>query len=198
MGWTQQYTSALAGKNPSKNIGDKTARLIEIEFRAPRDWLDSTNHREWIDEGLVTEHSSISLDKFRPGKQELPLLSTIEDITKWINRSLNQTADIIYFPVLPMMQLSNNAYAIKETTDMMPPMKPGDIYYVDPEAKPNSGDWCVFSINNTPVIGELEKSFRGSRLKFHNEQDAPVDIALADCRGVIKTKMLGEFFSSFQ
>lgn len=198
MGWTQQYASALAGKKPTKNIGDKTARLIEIEFRTPRDWLDATNHDEWLDEGLVTEHSRVNLKKFTPGKQELPLLSTSDEIDNWISRTLNQTTDIVYFPVFQVMDLSQNAYVLRETTNMMPPMNPGDIYYVDPDQKPKSGDWCVFSINNTPVVGELEKSFRGSRLKFHNEQDAPVDVSLSSCRGVIKIKMQGNFFSSYQ
>lgn len=198
MGWTQQYTSALAGKNPTKNIGDKTARLIEIEFRTPRDWLDATNHNEWIAEGLVTEHSRINQKKFTPGKQELPLLRTSAEIDDWINRALNQNTDVVYFPVFQIMNLSKNAYVLKETTDMMPPMKPGDIYYVDPDKKPESGNWCVFSVNDTPVVGELEKSFRGCRLKFHNEQDEPVEVSLSSCKGVVQIKMQGDFFNSYQ
>lgn len=198
MGWKHQYGSALIGKTPSKNIGGQTARLIENEFRLPRDWLDVTHFDEWIEAGLMEEHSRVSEKNFTPGKQELPLLETAEEIDNWVNRAMNQTVNPVFFPVLPLMQLSNGAYALKETTDMMPPFKPGDVYYVDPDSKPKSGDWCVFNINGTPVVGELEKSFRATRLKFHNDQDDPVEVSLSGCMGVVKIKMMGDFFHSYQ
>lgn len=194
MDWKQQYASSIAGKNPSKNIGGTTARLIETKFGMPRDWLDGSHHEEWSNDGLVSE----PIPTYLTGKQTLPLLDSVESVKVWLTGEPVPTKTDIQFPIMPVMELSSQAYVLEEKTDAMPPIKPGDFYYVDPKKEPKSGDWCVFPINGNLIVGELQTGIRGCRLKFHDDQEPPEKVDLKDCLGVVTMKMMGEFLRSHQ
>lgn len=182
------YASGIASPNPEKAkraIGDNMARRIENAFGMSKGWLDSNNHSE-------TKVSRASI-----GKQELPLLKG-NDIHCWIDGTLEVTPERIFFPVLPMMELSAAGFAFEETTNSMPPQVPGDFYYVDPKKEAKAGDWVMYWVEGEPTVGIFKKARRSDMLDFTDPHEQSVPVLSEDYIGKITTRMNGDFLRSNQ
>lgn len=88
IGRSQSQTSAYVGENPTKNIGDKIARVIEAAFNKPYGWLDSIN-----DEADMSSRSfGVPDDLVARVKPEDPPLLTAADGS--VDNMLQITRDI--------------------------------------------------------------------------------------------------------
>jgi hypothetical protein len=182
------YASGIASPNPEKAkraIGDNMARRIENAFGMARGWLDSNN--------LVES----KVPKASIGKQELPLLKG-DDIYYWIDGTLEIASERIFFPVLPMMELSSLGFAFEETTNSMPPQSPGDFYYVDPKVEAKAGDWVMYWVDGVATVGIYKKARKSGMLEFTDPQEPSVAIKTEDYIGKITTRMNGDFLRSQQ
>lgn len=74
-GIPEARVSHLIGINPSKNIGDKTARKIEEAFKKEKGWLDRT-HDPKADKG--------SEEKSQRHKKPAPAPPSIEEMGEWV------------------------------------------------------------------------------------------------------------------
>ena len=194
MNWNPSRASAVTREKNPKNIGNQAARLVEQEFGMPRNWLDE-NTSEDIE---VAEDSKQQPVRTRQsGSQTIPLLKTEAEIIEWRENKSIANKETIQFPIFPIMDLSASAYVIEQSTNAMPPMKPGDFYYVDPDREPKTGEKAVFPIEGMLVVGIFEKGLRTSRLLFDNEQEQPENVNASECLGVVMMSMMSDFLKSF-
>jgi len=195
IGWKPQRTSALVREKNPKGMGGTAARLIEQHFNLPRGWLDEAHSNLWAGkEGFeIAEASPVYVSQI----QALPLLSGPE-IANWCAGNAIKPKSDIAFPILPMMELSARAYVIEETTNSMPPQKPGDFYYVDPEQPPEPGKWAVYLLNHKAITGIYEMGNNGPRLTFTNPREPEIAIASMTYAGRVLTRMDGSFVKNFK
>lgn len=195
MGWKRPRASQLLNPNNVKNMGGTAARLVEKEFSLPRGWMDEPHTALWS--GEESHGIAEGTPTYVSGSQSIPLLNET-DVVPWVEGKLFGTHIEIQFPILPMMELSSQAYVLEETTNSMPPMEPGDFYYVDPKQEPKPGDWCAFMVNGEIMVGIYEKGRSGSFLKFNNPNDPDVSLKDATSLGKVLTRMNGDFLRSQQ
>ena len=195
MGWKQPRASALLRDNNPKNMGGTAARLIEQQFNLPRGWLDEAHINLWAGESdnEIAEPAQVYVTQV----QALPLLGGTE-IVDWCSGKTIKPKSDIAFPILPMMELSSRAYVIEETTNSMPPQKPGDFYYVDPEQPPEPGKWAVYLLNHKAITGIYEMGNNGPRLTFTNPREPEIAIASMTYAGRVLTRMDGSFVKNFK
>lgn len=193
MNWKPSRASAVTREKNPKNIGTQAARLIEKEFGMPRNWLDENTSDEINGDG--TSVASGTKTK-QSGSQTIPLLKSAAEIVEWRENKSIANKETIQFPIFPIMDLSASAYVIEQSTNAMPPMKPGDFFYVDPDREPKTGEKAVFLIEGMLVVGVFEKGLRTSRLLFDNEQDPPENVIASECLGVVMMSMMSDFLKS--
>lgn len=195
MKWNPARASAVTREKNPKNLGNQAARLIEQEFDMPRNWLDE-NTGDDIE--LAGANAHLAKKTKQSGSQTIPLLKTSEEIIEWRDNKSIESKETIQFPVFPIMALSASAYVIEESTNAMPPMKPGDFYYIDPDREPKTGEKAVFPIDGMLVVGVFERGLRTSRLLFDNDQEQPESVKASECLGVVVMSMMGDFLKSLQ
>ena len=118
MGWKSPVrASQLLNENGLKNIGDTIARLVERKFSLPKDWLDHAHQDMWI--GRLSIRESLAPDYIttteRTPVMGIPLLKDAEAV-RWLAGERFQPLSEIKFPILPMMQVSEHAFVMEETT----------------------------------------------------------------------------------
>lgn len=200
MGWSSPVrASQLLNPKGLKNIGDTIARLIEGKFSLPRDWLDHSHQHLWdgtagtlndyMTPAYVTHTSQLQV-------QTLPLLADAE-AARWMAGERITPVSQMRFPIMPMMQVSDQAFVLEETTSSMPPQKPGDFYYIDPNTAANSGDWAAVALRGRVIVGIYERGRLTDRISFTDGKEAPLE--LPDGAQVCKviTRMDGAFARSF-
>lgn len=196
MGWTSPIrASQLLNEKGIKNIGETIARLIEQKFSLPRDWLDHTHPNLWngVAESVSTYNaSSHAMNTRSIQTQELPLLKDDEAVL-WISGTRFTPTSKMQFPVLPRMTVSEDAFVLQETTSSMPPQQPGDFYYIDPVATPESGDWAAFVIDGKVVVGKYEKGRMRDRLEFTDGKEASIEVTELQHAGKVLTCITGDF-----
>lgn len=195
MSWNPARASAVTRDKNPKNLGTSAARLVEQEFDMPRNWLDE-NTEDDIE--LAGAHLHLAKKTKQSGSQTIPLLKSEDQIIEWRENKSIADQETVQFPIFPIMDLSASAFVIEESTNAMPPMKPGDYYYVDPDRTPKTGEKAVFPIDGMLVVGVFEKGLRTSRLLFDNEQEQPESVKASDCLGVVVMSMMGDFLKSLQ
>ncbi len=187
------YASGMATPKEDKRtrpIGDSMARRIEKAFNKEKNWLDTPHYAssEVSDLYVSEEKAPYGAQPQISSIQTIPLLSG-KELLEWINGSVPLADNHIVFPALPMMKLSSKAFAFKETTNMMPPMEPGDFYYVDPGHKPEPGSWALFLVEGHEVVGIVEKGWKGMKLTFSSSHEEPIQVTDDQCIGKILTRM---------
>lgn len=194
MEWKPSRASAVTREKNPKNIGTQAARLIENEFDMPRNWLDE-NTSDDVELGGASKHKAKKTEQ--SGSQTIPLLKSQAEIINWKENKSIENAETVQFPIFPIMDLSASAYVIEQSTNAMPPMKPGDFYYIDPDREPKTGEKAVFPIEGMLVVGVFERGLRTSRLLFDNDQEQPESVKASDCLGVVVMSMMSDFLKSF-
>ena len=199
MGWKQPRASALLREKNPKNIGGTAARLIEQAFRMPRGWLDEQHYGLW--EGTVGSLNDYMTPAYTTSAtdlqtQTLPLL-TDEEAGRWMAGERFTPASMMRFPLMPMMQVSEQAFVLEETTSSMPPQKPGDFYYIDPNTAPESNDWAAVALRGRVIVGIYERGRITDRISFTDGKESAVELPEDAQVCKVITRMDGAFARAF-
>lgn len=200
MGWSSPVrASQLLNPKGLKNIGDTIARLIEGKFGLPRDWLDHQHHHLW--EGTVGSLNDYMTPAYTTSAtdlqtQTLPLL-TDEEAGRWMAGERFTPASMMRFPLMPMMQVSEQAFVLEETTSSMPPQKPGDFYYIDPNTAPESNDWAAVALRGRVIVGIYERGRLTDRISFTDGKESAVELPEDAQVCKVITRMDGAFARAF-
>ena len=199
MGWKNQYASALLREKNPKNIGGTAARLIEQGFKLPRGWLDEQHYGLW--EGTAGSLNDYMTPAYTTSATELqtqtlPLL-TDEEAGRWMAGERFTPASMMRFPLMPMMQVSEQAFVLEETTSSMPPQKPGDFYYIDPNTAPESNDWAAVALRGRVIVGIYERGRLTDRISFTDGKESAVELPENAQVSKVITRMDGAFARAF-
>lgn len=195
MGWKSQRSSAILREKNPKNIGGTTARLLEQKFCMPRGWLDL--HRPEMWNGSYPEVSESKKPPYvitpeQVQTQSLPLLNDKEAV-RWIDGERFNPSVNVQFPVLPSMYVSSSSFVLQETTTSMPPQKPGDFYYIDPEIRPEPGEWAATIVDGQVIVGIYERGRTQERISFTDGKEQPIAISKDSVTCKVVTRMDGAF-----
>lgn len=131
--------SQIAGRTPTRNIGHKTARNIEVKFSKPEGWLDSLQVFE-----LEQERSGEYNVTNQPlTLRRIPLLTWIQ-AGQWREAVKKMAREIATAAVA-----GPNAYALKVIGDSMtnplgsPSFPEGTVIIVDPDLQAKPGSFVI-------------------------------------------------------
>lgn len=146
----QNYISAIIGKNPSKNIGDKVARDIESAFNKPHGWLDHLHYQNYTAEIIGTYDIT----------REIPLIKLDEVLEFAANNTLKRDLETVQTNQ-PSRHIS---FAVQLTATGNPVIDlPGLTYAViDTQEKP---------INNSYVLAQLSPNATPEVFVYKNEDE---------------------------
>ena len=194
VGISPSYASGIATPDPERRkrvIGESMARRIESAFSKPKYWLDTPQYQsddERPEVQLVSEEGATFTAKpFDLVIQAIPLL-TLDEVQA--HQSGEPPANNVNIPVLPFLEMSKQSFAFKETTALMKPFGPGDLYYVDPDVESDTGDLVLCNLAGAGITGRLERGARGWRLVFDDKSEPPVAIE--------KDQIVGKVVARFQ
>lgn len=182
LGWNPSRASAVTRQNNPKNLGVQAARLIELEFGLPRDWLDENIH-DYV--GSIGRHQFGDTKEVTQEARSIPLLKSSLEIERWCRNQSVAELQTLLFPNFPHLNMSPGVFVIQESTYSMPPMKPDDIYYINPNKKPKTGEKALFLIGEILVVGIFEQGISSSRITFSNGNENPQSVEFTDCMGVV-------------
>ena len=101
------------------------------------------------------------------------------------------------FPLMPMMQVSEQAFVLEETTTSMPPQKPGDFYYIDPNMTPEGGDLAAVALRGRVIVGIYERGRLTDRISFTDGKESAVELPEDAQVCKVITRMDGAFARAF-
>lgn len=142
----QSQISQFAGSNPTKGIGNKIAREIELAFDKPHGWLDIPNEVSQIFHDSSISHVN-STYKHTP----IPIITWIQAKT-WLKDSqcYNSNNHFSYLPPNPKCDL--NGFALIVTGEsMQPDFRPEDAIYIKTNiniSKLKTGDLVIVELPN--------------------------------------------------
>lgn len=146
--------SSFAGKNPTKNIGERMARYIEGRLNLPPNYLDDPRNGS----GAVGEQSAAyrvyDATVLSPVGHMLPVVGMA---TAGALKEAFQEADIEEYVPAPG-PCSNKAFVlILDGISMQPDFQPRDRIVIDPEAEWMSGDvvYARCNQNNSGTFKEI-------------------------------------------
>lgn len=128
--------SSFAGKNPTKNIGEKLARYIEQRLNLPDNYLDDIRNAVYgkRDESHLDGDDAAIL---HPVGHMLPVVGMA---TAGALRETFQEAEIEEFVPAPGNCSKNSFVLILDGVSMLPDFQPRDRIVIDPDAEWVSGD----------------------------------------------------------
>ncbi|WP_278369539.1 LexA family protein [Vreelandella titanicae] len=146
--------SSFAGRNPTKNIGEKLARHIEQKLSLPSNYLDDIRNA-----GIHTQENSPvyhleDASVLHPVGHMLPVIGMA---TAGALKEAFEEADIEEYVPAPG-PCSNRAFVlILDGISMLPDFNPRDRIVIDPEAEWMSGDvvYARCTQNNSGTFKEI-------------------------------------------
>ncbi|NDL70528.1 S24 family peptidase [Halomonas sp. KG2] len=129
--------SSFAGKNPSKNIGERLARHIEEKLNLPDNYLDDVRNLVYGVRDSHAEYNPDDASVLHPVGHMLPVIGMA---TAGALKESFEEADIEEYVPAPGNCSKNSFVLILDGVSMLPDFHPRDRIVIDPDAEWISGD----------------------------------------------------------
>ncbi|WP_447956529.1 S24 family peptidase [Vreelandella sp. EE7] len=146
--------SSFAGKNPSKNIGERLARHIEKNLQLPITYLDDVRNLEEPVKENHNTHDIHDADILAPVGHLLPVIGMA---TAGALKEAFEEAEIEEYVPAPGSCSQRAFVLILDGISMQPDFNPKDRIVIDPEAEWVSGDvvYARCNQNNSGTFKEI-------------------------------------------
>lgn len=142
--------SQIAGRNPTRNIGDQIARRIEVAFGKPQGWLDFPHDQQGL---LAQPGSEYNVSNEPLTLRRVPLISWVQ-AGQWRDVIDNLQPGDSYDSIATTARVGPNAYALRVIGDSMtnpagaPSFPEGTVIIVDPDRNAEPGKFVVVRQND--------------------------------------------------
>ncbi|MGF1878804.1 S24 family peptidase [Photobacterium frigidiphilum] len=154
--------SRLIGKNPTKSIGSRMARHIELTLQLPEGWLDTVHtgvvdksHDVFADRAVVTQSGDDSYIQTLSRVGRYPLIDKVQ-AGSWSEMTEEYLADAPTFPC--PISCSEATFLLKVSGDsMLPIYQDGYFIWVDPSVEPQNKSHVIARLddNNEATFKQL-------------------------------------------
>ncbi len=167
------YLSQLAGRNPSRTVGEKVARMVETKLSLPDGWMDTPNmpvvfdrttraapraqtaqrqeHAARKSAQVDTSFQSRMMPLPEPGPRDLPVYGTVQGGFNGAEVNYHDPVEYIQRP--PTLIGVAKACGVYVTGESMEPRYyAGEIVLVDPRRPARTGDFVVVELSDDRAI----------------------------------------------